>query len=76
MTGFLTLEGKRALITGGTQGAGAATVALFRDLGARVLTTARTQPRDMPAEMFVIASWERWMLSSDCKSKTATVPCG
>lgn len=41
MTGFLTLQGKRALITGGTQGAGAATVALFRDLGARVLTTAR-----------------------------------
>ena len=55
MTGFLTLEGKRALITGGTQGAGAATVALFRDLGARVLTTARTQPKNIPADMFVTA---------------------
>ena len=46
MTPFLTLEGRRALITGGTQGAGAATVALFRELGARVLTTARTKPGD------------------------------
>ena len=36
MSGFLTLAGKRALITGGTQGAGAATVALFRELGAQV----------------------------------------
>jgi NAD(P)-dependent dehydrogenase (short-subunit alcohol dehydrogenase family) len=41
MTPFLTLEGKCALITSGTRGAGAATVALFRDLGARVLTAAR-----------------------------------
>ena len=32
MPEFLTLTGKRALITGGTQGAGAATVVLFRDL--------------------------------------------
>lgn len=54
MEGFLTLQGKRALITGGTQGAGAATVALFRDLGARVLTAARTAT-DLPAEMFVAA---------------------
>jgi NAD(P)-dependent dehydrogenase (short-subunit alcohol dehydrogenase family) len=41
MTPFLTLAGKRALITSGTRGAGAATVALFRDLGAEVLTSAR-----------------------------------
>ena len=44
MTGFLTLQGKRALITVGTEGAGAATVVLFRDLGAEVLTTARRRP--------------------------------
>lgn len=54
MTGFLTLAGKRALITGGTQGAGAATVALFRDLGARVLTTAR-KAADLPDDLFVAA---------------------
>ena len=54
MTGFLTLLGKRALITGGTQGAGAATVALFRDLGARVLTTAR-KAADLPDDLFVAA---------------------
>lgn len=54
MTGFLTLAGKRALITGGTQGAGAATVSLFRDLGAQVLTTAR-KAADMPDDLFVAA---------------------
>lgn len=59
MTGFLTLTGKRALITGGTQGAGAATVALFRDLGAQVLTIARTQPADLPPEIFVAADLTR-----------------
>lgn len=55
MTPFLTLEGRRALITGGTSGAGAATVALFRDLGARVLTTARTRPADFAGHTFVAA---------------------
>ena len=54
MTGFLTLADKRALITGGTQGAGAATMALFRDLGARVLTTAR-KAADLPDDLFVAA---------------------
>lgn len=55
MGGFLTLKGKRALITGGTQGAGAATVDLFRDLGARVLTSARNRPDGMPDAEFVAA---------------------
>lgn len=55
MTAFLTLEGKRALVTSGTRGAGAATVALFRDLGARVLTTARSRPDTQPEAMFVAA---------------------
>lgn len=52
---FLTLKGKRALITSGTRGAGAATVALFRELSAQVLTTARTQPADLPDSLFVAA---------------------
>jgi len=55
MTPFLTLDGKRALITSGTRGAGAATVALFRDLGAEVLTSARTPPETAPASHFVAA---------------------
>ena len=55
MTGFLDLEGKRALITSGTRGAGAATVALFRELGATVLTTARKKPVDLPDDLFVAA---------------------
>jgi NAD(P)-dependent dehydrogenase (short-subunit alcohol dehydrogenase family) len=54
MTPFLTLQGKRALITGGTQGSGAATMALLRDLGARVMTAARTPPAGPDAD-FVAA---------------------
>ncbi len=55
MTQFLTLQGRRALITGGTSGAGAATVALFKELGASVLTTARKKPADFSGAAFVEA---------------------
>ena len=55
MTDFLNLKGKRALITAGTKGAGAATVALFRELGAQVLTTARARPQTLPEDLFVEA---------------------
>ncbi len=55
MTEFLTLKGKRALITAGTKGAGAATVELFRELSAQVLTTARTRPEALPEELFIAA---------------------
>lgn len=54
MIPFLTLEGRRALVTSGTRGAGAATVRLFRDLGAEVLTSARTRPDGLD-EGFVAA---------------------
>ena len=56
MTPFVTLAGKRALVTSGTRGAGAATVKLFQDLGAQVLTTARTRPPEMPEAQFVTAN--------------------
>ncbi len=59
MSPFVTLEGKRALITSGTRGAGAATVRLFSELGARVLTTARTRPEEMLAARFVAADLTR-----------------
>ena len=55
MADFVTLAGKRALITAGTQGAGAATVRLFRELGAQMLTTARSRPETLPEAMFVAA---------------------
>ena len=55
MIPFLSLESRRVLITSGTRGAGAATVALFRELGARVRTTARTKPEDLPEALFVAA---------------------
>lgn len=55
MAPFLTLDGKRALVTAGTRGAGAATVRLFGDLGADVLTTARTRPDDLAERDFVVA---------------------
>lgn len=38
MSGYLELEGKRALLTGGTKGVGAAVVAGLREAGARART--------------------------------------
>lgn len=55
MTDFLQLQGKRVMVTSGTRGAGAATVALFREAGATVLTVARSRPDEMPEGMFVTA---------------------
>ncbi|MEI5678564.1 SDR family oxidoreductase [Mesorhizobium sp. CGMCC 1.15528] len=55
MIPFLTLEGKRALITSGTRGAGAATVALFRELGAQIVTSARSNPGGLSEAIFVAA---------------------
>jgi NAD(P)-dependent dehydrogenase (short-subunit alcohol dehydrogenase family) len=55
MIPFISLEGKCALVTSGTRGAGAATLALFEELGARVLTTARGKPAGMPEAQFVAA---------------------
>jgi NAD(P)-dependent dehydrogenase (short-subunit alcohol dehydrogenase family) len=51
----LELNGKRVLVTAGTKGIGKAVVALFRDCGASVLTTARVCPTSFPEEMFIAA---------------------
>lgn len=50
------LEGRRALVTGGSKGTGAATVERLRAAGASVLATSRTMPDGYPApDAFVAA---------------------
>lgn len=52
----LNLKGRRALVTGGTQGVGQAVVATLCDAGVRVLTTARRQAETLPGNVaFVVA---------------------
>tara|TARA_R110000851_G_scaffold333533_1_gene515179 strand:+ start:14389 stop:15168 length:780 start_codon:yes stop_codon:yes gene_type:complete len=51
----LALEGKRVLVTAGTKGIGKAVVDLFRECGAKVLTTARAQPALVNSDLFVAA---------------------
>jgi NAD(P)-dependent dehydrogenase (short-subunit alcohol dehydrogenase family) len=56
MSDDLELNGRRALVTGGTQGIGEAVVARLREPGVKVLTTARTKPGHLPdANLFVAA---------------------
>jgi NAD(P)-dependent dehydrogenase (short-subunit alcohol dehydrogenase family) len=56
MNGYLGLEGKRTLVTGGTKGVGQAIVAALREAGTTALTTARSQPESLSnAEQFVVA---------------------
>lgn len=56
MSGYLGLEGKRALVTGGTKGLGAAVVQALLDAGARVVTTARTVPEGTASGLHYIAA--------------------
>lgn len=51
----LELAGLRVLVTAGTKGVGKAVVERFCEQGAKVLTTARTQPEFLSAAMFVTA---------------------
>jgi NAD(P)-dependent dehydrogenase (short-subunit alcohol dehydrogenase family) len=52
----LELDGRRALVTGGTKGIGAAVAARLHEAGASVLITARTRPGDLAdAGLFVAA---------------------
>ena len=55
MNGYLELERKRALVTGGTKGVGEAVVTALREAGARVLTTARKCPERVSEAEFVAA---------------------
>jgi NAD(P)-dependent dehydrogenase (short-subunit alcohol dehydrogenase family) len=49
----LELEGYRALVTGGTKGVGEAVVARLCEAGAKVLSTARSRPDELPQGMFI-----------------------
>jgi NAD(P)-dependent dehydrogenase (short-subunit alcohol dehydrogenase family) len=56
MSDDLELSGRRALVTGGTQGIGEAVVARLREVGVRVLATARKTPdASHAANLFVAA---------------------
>src|SRR6185295_1674876 len=48
-------NGKRALVTGGTRGIGAAVVSRLVAGGAKVLATARSLPAGGPSEQFIQA---------------------
>jgi hypothetical protein len=50
------LAGQRGLVTGGTQGIGAAVVARLREAGATVLTTARKQPDELTSDRLFVAA--------------------
>src|ERR1700682_898314 len=56
MSDSLELNGRRALVTGGTKGVGEAVVTALRDAGAKVLTTARSKPQPLAdPNLFVTA---------------------
>ncbi|MGW7247946.1 SDR family oxidoreductase [Streptomyces decoyicus] len=57
MTTFLSesLEGRRALVTGGTKGTGAAIARRLTQAGATVLVTARSRPDDVAEKAFITA---------------------
>lgn len=60
-SGTRELAGKRALVTGGTRGIGAAVVRQLLDAGAEVLTTARSVTAAVPeGAIFVAADVRTW----------------
>src|ERR1700686_2084650 len=52
----LELTDRRALVTGGTKGVGAAVVAVLRDVGVKVVTTARSAPKALPEGVHFVAA--------------------
>jgi NAD(P)-dependent dehydrogenase (short-subunit alcohol dehydrogenase family) len=56
MNGSLQLANRRALVTGGTRGIGAAVVDALRNSGARVITTARSLPTEPTHGVYYVAA--------------------
>ena len=52
----LAIEGRRALVTGGTKGVGAAVVDVMREAGVTVIATARTIPDTAPYSVHHVAA--------------------
>lgn len=52
----LELTGRRAIVTGGTKGVGAAVVAVLRDAGVMVMTSARSAPDALPEGVHFVAA--------------------
>ena len=52
----LDIEGRRALVTGGTQGLGQAIVATLREAGVRILTSARRKPSALAQDIQFVAA--------------------
>ena len=56
MSFSLDLAGRRALVTGGTRGIGAAVVAAFREAGVKVIATARAVPEHATEGVHFVAA--------------------
>jgi NAD(P)-dependent dehydrogenase (short-subunit alcohol dehydrogenase family) len=56
MSFSLELNDRRALVTGGTKGVGAAVVSALRDEGVKVMTTARSTPETLPEGVRFVAA--------------------
>jgi predicted Fe-Mo cluster-binding NifX family protein len=70
----LELKGRRALVTGGTQGIGAAVVARLREAGVMVLTAARTTPAELADETLSFSSESAEAPASESFSRSRLYP--
>lgn len=69
MRRWIDLVGRRALVTGGSRGVGAAVIAALLDAGATVVTAARTRPDDLrDGAHFVVADL---MTAAGCRDLAA-----
>ncbi len=66
----LGLKGKRALVTGGTKGAGAAVVEALLEAGVRVVAAARSVPAEAPERLAYVGA--DLMTAEGCASLAAT----